>query len=273
MKKMKLAVLGAAIVAMTGFSSCLDSDTNNISTGMEFVKNSSGIGGFYRFENSVGLMLEPNNQSQWAETSISTPYAIIQYQYSPDSIKQNSKRLPITLQGMAPVTESAYLPTSGEGEETWANAPLYQVGLAAFPYFDKDNLFLGVQYYAKTNDDGEVADSEKNGEHQFALYCAKTEEDAIKGSNLILYVLHKVNNTGVNSERKSSKGFDYVHFRLSEAISWYKSQKSGELPEQLVIKYKVPSTASGNDMLEYEKAVDVSTTITLPYREYFKDVD
>lgn len=268
MKKMKFAVICAAVTAMMGFTSCLDGDTNNVSTGMEFVKN-AGIAGYYRFENSAGFVLEPNNQSQWAETSISSNYALIQYQYSPDSVKQNSNRLPITLQGMASVKDAAHQVPGAE--DTWANAPLYQVGMVAFPYFDENNLFLGVQYYAKADEDGSMADVEKN-QHSFALYCSKTE-DAIQGHNLVLYVQHQVTDLTINSERKSSAGFDYVHFYLTEAISWYKSQKSGELPENLVIKYKVPSTASGDDMLDYKKAVDASSSITLPYKSYFAETN
>ena len=107
MKKIKLAAMFAAVVAMLGFSSCLGGDTNNIATGMEFVQVNSGIAGYYSFKNSAGFNLEPGNQKQWAETTITTPFVIIQYQYSPDSIKQNSKRMPITLQGMAPVEDAA----------------------------------------------------------------------------------------------------------------------------------------------------------------------
>lgn len=267
MKKIKLAAMFAAVVAMLGLSSCLDGDTNNIATGMEYVKN-AGMPGYYRFQNSAGLSLEPSNQKQWAETSVTTPYVIIQYQYSPDSIKENSKRLPITLQGMAAVKEAQY----SVGDADWANAPIYLAGLAAFPYYDKNNLFLGVQYYVKTGSDGKVDASDSQTEaHQFGLYCAKTEKESISGNSLVLYVHHKVNDLSTNKDRKSTNGFEYVHFSLSDALNWYKGVKEGALPDNLIIKWKVPGSASGDDMLDYDKAKDVSTSLSIPYSKYFKE--
>lgn len=267
MKKIKLAAMFAAVVAMLGFSSCLGGDTNNIATGMEYVKY-TGMPGYSSFENSAGLRLEPSNQKQWAETSVTTPYVIIQYQYSPDSIKQNSKRLPITLQGMAEVKDAQY---SMEDTE-WANAPIYLAGLAAFPYYDKNNLFLGVQYYVKSGSDGKVdASDSQTGAHQFSLYCAKTEKESISGSNLVLYVHHKVNDLSTNKDRKSTNGFEYVRFSLSDALNWYKGVKEGALPDNLIIKWKVPGSLSGDDMLDYDKAKDVSTSLSIPYAKYFKE--
>ena len=270
MKKIKLAAMFAAVVAMLGFSSCLGGDTNNIAPGMEYVKN-TGMPGYYSFENSAGLRLEPSNQKQWAETSVTTPYVIIQYQYSPDSIKQNSKRLPITLQGMAAVKDAQY----SVGDTEWANAPIYLAGLAAFPYYDKNNLFLGVQYYVKSGSDGKVdASDSQTGAHQFSLYCAKTEKESISGSNLVLYVHHKVNDLSTNKDRKSTNGFEYVRFSLSDALSWYKGVKNDDkaLPDNLIIKWKVPGRGlSGDDMLDYDKAEDVSTSLSIPYAKYFKE--
>lgn len=277
MKKMKFAVICAAVTAMMGFTSCLDGDTNNVSTGIEFVQNSyRGMVGRYEFKNSAGYTLIPGNQKDWAETSISNPYVAIYYQFSPDSLKQNT--LPITLQGMVGVKEAvSSMQGVGGGnvsdENTWANAPLYQASVEIFPYFDKDNLFLSVQYYAKTNDEGSVTEDEKNEyAHQFMLYNAETEDESISGNNLVLYLLHKVADTNVNSERTSSSGFNYVHFNIANAISWYKSRKS-DIPENIVIKYMVPGIASGDDMLNYEKAKEVTNPIRLPYSQYFKQAD
>ena len=270
MKKIKLAAMFAAVVAMLGFSSCLGGDTHNIATGMEYVKN-IGMPGYYSFENSAGLRLEPSNQKQWAETSVTTPYVIIQYQYSSDSIKQNSKRLPITLQGMAAVTDAQ----DSVGDTEWANAPIYLAGLAAFPYYDKNNLFLGVRYYVKSGSDGKVdASDSQTDAHQFSLYCAKTEKESISGSNLVLYVHHKVNDLSTNKDRKSTNGFEYVRFSLSDALSWYKGVKNDDkaLPDNLIIKWKVPGRGlSGDDMLDYDKAEDASTSLSIPYAKYFKE--
>lgn len=265
MKKIKLAAMFAAVVAMLGLSSCLDGDTNNISTGMEFVRN-KGIAGYYNFENSAGLNLVPTNQKQWAETSVTTPFVIIQFQYSPDSIKQNSKRLPITLQGMAAVKDAQYSLVNTE----WANAPIYQAGLSAFPYFDKNNLFLGVQYFVKTGSDGKLDAAEMGASHEFGLYCEKTEKESISGNSLVLYIQHQVKDLSLNKDRKSNTGFDYVHFSLMEAVNWYKGVKN-DLPENLIIKYKVPGSMSGDDMLDYGKAKDVSSSLSIPYKKYFKD--
>lgn len=267
MKKIKLAAMFAAVVAMLGFSSCLGGDTNNIATGMEFVQVNSGIAGYYSFKNSAGFNLEPGNQKQWAETTINTPFVIIQYQYSPDSIKQNSKRMPITLQGMAPVEEAAPMMDPAN----WANSPIYAAGLTAFPYFDKNNLFMGVQYYVKKGTDGKIDASEQADHiHQFALLCEKDKDKSISGNNLVLYLVHKAENLDINKDRKSSDGFEYVQFGLYEALTWFKEQKSN-LPENLIIKYKVPGKISGEDMLDYESAKDGSQPVTIPYAKYFKE--
>lgn len=271
MKKMKLAVLGAAVMAMTGFSSCLDSgDTNNLYPGMEFVDNTGSIAGaYYRFKNASGLTLIPSNAAEANKTSVDTRYALISYQYSPDSLKQNSTTLPITLQGIAPVKESSYsIPNE---DNTWANAPVYSVTAGPMlPYFDENNLFLGVQYYVKLDSEGDLDDAEKGSAHSFRLYCAEKEEESIQGSDLILYLLHNVSDTSINNERKSSEMGEYVHFDISRAVNWYKSLKS-DLPENLVIKYKIPASASGEGMLDYDKAIEASSPVKITYKQWMPE--
>ena len=238
MKKMKWAAMFAAAVAMLGFTSCLNSDDDNSNyPGYEYVQITSSIG-YYSFRNASGYTLTPTNQG-----------------------------------GLAPV--ETYRNLYNESEVTsFANAPFYAVGVDSYaaPYFDKNTLFILAAYYAKLDSDGDLDEASTN--HTFGLYYdANAEPEAMYSDDLVMTLYHHVTDTNLNKERTQFTS-KYLHFDISSAVAAYQS-KNGELPNQIVIKYKTPDTSMGGTdyekLLDYANAKDATNPLQIPYQRYFAE--
>lgn len=274
MKKMKWAAMFAAAVAMLGFTSCLNSDDDNSNyPGYEYVQITSSIG-IYSFRNASGYTLTPTNQGALSNVNFgSARYAVMSYQYNPDSINNVTHTVDITVTGLAPV--ETYRNLYNESEVTsFANAPFYAVGVDSYaaPYFDKNTLFILAAYYAKLDSDGDLDEPSTN--HTFGLYYdANAEPEAMYSDDLVMTLYHHVTDTNLNKERTQFTS-KYLHFDISSAVAAYQS-KNGELPDQIVIKYKTPDTSMGGTdyekLLDYDNAKDATNPLQIPYQRYFAE--
>ena len=274
MKKMKWAAMFAAAMAMLGFTSCLNSDDNNSTyPGYEYVKIKSSIG-YYSFSSTNGFTITPINQKDLFNVNFGNAnYALMSYQYSPDSVNTVTKSVDVNVIGIAPVETGRSLYNENEMTNFNANAPFYAVGIDsyAFPYFDENSLFLMVAYYAKIGTDNKVDTAE--GIHDFGLYYdVNADQEALYSDDLVLTLHHKVYNTALNKERTKYTS-KYLHFDIRNAVSQYQS-KHNSLPDKIVIKYKTVDTSMGGTdyekLLDYANAKDATNPLQIPYKQYFE---
>lgn len=264
MKKMKWAVMFAAAMAMMGFTSCLDNDNDvNTITGCEYMRV-SGISGYYRFTSMLNYTVTPNNQSNLMSSDLTSGgFALVIYQYSPDSIQQNSTNIPATV-GATSVIEGTYNDNIQTG---FANAPFAQVDIYpyALPYYSKNDLFLTPASYYK----GSTTDYADLLNRSYMLTYGN-EEGKVSQTELILTLHQRVPDLSVNDER-SQRLAPYVHFDISRALSQYTADTGQETPDYVVIQYKVPENLSNlEEALNYENAETTTSPLRIPYKSYIE---
>ena len=239
MKKMRLAVVFAALTVMFGFTSCLDDNGGDSrSMGQEIVKV-SGAAGFYSFRSFGGYTLNPTNQSALQEMALNSPYALVAYYYDPSTVTQGFTQLDVEMASASEVKSGTV--ELGEAPEGGGNLPVYAVlnDSRGVPLIaEKSILFLPVTYYyANSSDQTELA-SELNS-HSFTLYYEG--EESVNG-RMRLELCHNVTDSTVT---RTGVGTEYRYFNIASALGSYESQ-FGSSPREIIVEFEQASVGSVN---------------------------
>lgn len=259
MKKTKWAVVCAALMAMVGFTSCLEGENSTISQASDLVKV-SGMPGFYTFTSSGGYTINPTNLSSLGNFTLSNPYAIIYYSFDRSTLVEGFKNVDAQILQIVEVKSGPAYPF--EAPEEGGNEPVYQVSnnanIAQPIYYDRYNLFLPVCYYcnySSSMEDSELA--EELASHSFTLYY---DEEGSSTGEMRLQLCHDVTDSSV--KRNYLNNNEYRHFDITSIIGNFESD-FGELPNQIRVEFK--------QALSAEASSTTTGTITFDYGRYFED--
>ena len=263
MKKMTFAVWFTALMAVFTFSSCLDSgDYNGERFGSEPVKVLGNLG-TYEFLSNSGFTLVPTNMSA-INIDISTRYAIITYRFNPEQLNQTTKRVPVTLTGIAPVESQHTYPTL-EGMKEFANSPVRNITTQqsytdfAVGFWDAKTMFMPITYFVK-NVQTDEAVKEELKKHSFQIhYDMENEENDQYG--MVFHVRHKVQDPEKNEERQSIYSTSIYEVNLNKSLSDYQG-KFGKMPDVIKIEFEHNYTGIYNETQVQSKVVEVN------YKQY-----
>lgn len=254
MKKQKLAVAFAALLAMVGFSSCLNGETDPTVSPQELMKV-NGVAGYYTFTSSYGYTITPTNMSALSDLSLGQ-YAIVQYSYDSSLLEWNENK-DATINNVVSIKDDMVQATAPGSDA--GNAPVYGISssMAQPMYFDKYNLFLPMTYYYKNSSDSDVLKAELNS-HSFVLYFDPSNPENTD-KKLVLHLRHKVTDDTV---KRDDYGTEYRHFNITPAVASYANLYGASLPEKLVVEYERSSSSS------YENKS--SQTLEINYKAVFE---
>lgn len=248
MKKQKLAVVFTALLAMAGFSSCLNGESDPTVSPQELMKV-NGVAGYYTFTSAYGYTVTPLNMSALGDLNLES-YAIVQYSYDSSLLEWNeSKDVTINnVLGIKDETVIAQAPGEGAG-----NAPVYSISASGVEpmYFDKYNLFIPVTYYYHSSSDTDELKEELNS-HSFTLYYDPNDEETTD-TRLVLHLRHKVTDTEVT---RTEYGTEYRHFNIASVLSSYASLHGVSMPDKIVLKFEQSSAPDYNNIYEEKFEVD-----------------
>lgn len=236
MKKQKWAVFFAALLAMVGFSSCLNGENDPTAYPQEIMKVNGG-GGYYTFTSAYGYTVTPVNMSALSGVTLDS-YAIVQYSYDSSLVEWNANK-DVTITNVVNIKDDKAMPMAPDADS--GNAPVYAIsGTMVSPtYFDRYNLFVPVTYYYKNSSDKNDLQSELNS-HSFVLYYDTSESGSASGT-LLLHLRHKVTDPSV---QRNEYGTEYRHFNLTPVLNSYANLHNGSMPDKIVIEYEKSSSSS-----------------------------
>ncbi len=252
MKKQKLAVVFAALLAMVGFSSCLNGETDPTVSPQEIMKV-NGFGGYYTFTSAYGYTVTPVNMSDLSDVTLDS-YAIVQYSYDSSLVEWNANK-DVTITNLVNIKDGTVMPKAPDADS--GNAPVYTISSSMVQptYFDRYNLFVPVTYYYKSSSDKDDLQSELSS-HSFVLYYDPSEVST--DGTLLLHLRHKVTDASV---QRNEYGTEYRHFNLTPVLTSYTSLHNVAMPDKIVIEYEKSSSSS------YENAS--SDKVEIQYKSLF----
>lgn len=243
MKKQKLAVFFAALLTMVGFSSCLNSEDDGISTYYGYLEVNSGWGSV-TFSTPDGLEFVPNKT---ITTTTNSKLALVSCQYNDVDLTTETKKLPVTL-----LYDPVYLNDLGYAEsvlpDVTSTVSLYSLGENVGGVWGYNKyLVLTPTYWLKKGTTEENLSSELVNHHLKVYYVP--EEDNVTAKTLKLYLRYQI--TGIDdssteegtgtSETWASdytvKYMDAVYVSLSALLAQYEAVH-GEKPEKLEVNYE-----------------------------------
>lgn len=251
MKKMKLAVVFAALMSMLGFTSCLDSDDDPTRYGYEIMKV-EGYMGYYTFRNSGGYTVTPTNMSSLSNITFDGPFAWVYYSYDSSLITQGDTNVDAQILGASSIRSGSVM--SSTAPQDGGNVPVYEVSNNASTgnvpmCYDQNSLFLPITYYingassgSSSLTDEELADLNT---HTFTLYYDASGSDA---SRMTVQLCHNVSDSTIE---RSKQVAEYRYFNITSVLNEYR-QSYGSLPERIRVTFKQAlspnqaNTSSGN---------------------------
>lgn len=256
MKKLKGAVMIAAVMGMLGFTSCLDGDGENVYSGGGFV-TTQGFDGAYSFRFSDGSSVVPTNQ-ELLEGKLPAGYTYYYIQYSFTSEEntgaETSKSINAEINYLVPIKTDQAVPAAPSG--TSGNAPVIGVNTlsgASFGYYDRNNIFVPISYAYKSSGDEDELDAEY-ASHRFFLYY-DTQNTNLTKDRMYVELRHTVDDPSLNDKRTSVTG-EWRHFNIQQIVSMHQSKfGTSELPDQIVVEYEQASSGS------YEQTYDRTAEI------------
>lgn len=250
MKKQKWAVFFAALLAVVGFSSCLNSEDDGVRTLADYVEvSTSGFGGV-SFNSMYGWVCVPN------KTLTTTPesnLAYVVYQYNNTDLQaisgttSTSTNLPVTL-----LQDPVYLKNLGTPSSTLPDATktvsLYSLGSQdGMVWRNNKYLILAPAYMLK---EGTTADNVKTElvNHHLSVYYV-SDDDNVSSNTLTLklrYWIDGVENSSSETAGSSEswandytvKYTDLVYVRLDYLITKYKTAHNGANPKYVAVEYE-----------------------------------
>lgn len=255
MKRIKWAALCAALVSAVGFTSCLNEDTDTTQYGQEFMRVEGSVG-YYQFRSSAGYTVVPTNQSDLANWSFSSRYALVVYTYDAATVTEGTTSLNAQIISASSLKESEVNPVSATDED--GNAPVYELPNSAGDgpkCYDENTLFLPIVYYYASSNDQSEQTSELNS-HRFTLYYDENDTNA---SDMRLQLRHTVDDPDVD---RNTQGGEYRYFNIAPLLSKYRGQY-GELPANITIEYVKSNT---DDMSSTSEE-----TLSFEFGKYFEN--
>ena len=249
MKKLKGAVMIAAVMGMLGFTSCLDGDGENVYSGGGFV-TTQGFDGAYTFRYSDGSSVVPTNQ-ELLEGKLPAGYTYYYIQYSFTSEEntgaETSKSINAEINYLAPIKTDQAVPAAPT--EDAGNAPVLGVNKISgisFGYYDRNNIFIPISYTYKSSGDEDELDAEY-ASHSFTLYYDAQYTSQAK-DRMYVELRHTVTDPSINDERTSSTG-EWRHFNIASLVATHQSKfGTSELPDQIIVRYKYRGISSTEDV-------------------------
>ena len=228
----------AALVAMLGFTSCLDSDGGSNTSSTYGIMKVNGFAGSFYFTDISGFTYTPSNQAALATSGLDNyQYAYIMGTYDGSTLLEGATQVSIDLYGASPVKSfSSSIDTSSEMEE-YANAPLLAAGSDVgsqtnIQFFTNRDIFVPVSYFYKSYSNNDDLRKEFN-KHEFHLFYDREGSNA---TMLKMALRHRVQDPEVNKERKTS-GSEYLHFNITPVLSAYGSDFS-TTPTTIQVEYQ-----------------------------------
>lgn len=237
MKRMNLAVICTAMMALLGFTSCLDSK-NGTTTGqwVGIVKVNSASG-YYQFKSADGSTIVPSNQSDLQGKGLENyTFAYVMATYNTEDLSQGSASVPMQISGVSPIKSSAVNSGTGDGMAAFSNSSVAFVSNDAsngmVTFYSTQDMFVPVSYYYKPYSQGSAELTDELNKHSFALFY---DVKAVSEGALTFHLRHQVQDEALNKER-TSRGAEYLHFNIAAAVQEYRLEKGG-LPQTIQIEY------------------------------------
>lgn len=245
MKKQKLAVIFAALLTMAGFSSCLNSEDDGISTYYGYLEVNSGWGNV-TFSTPDGLEFVPNKT---ITTTTSSKLALVSCQYNDVDLTTETKKLPVTL-----LYDPVYLNDLGYAgsilPDVTSTVSLYSLGENGGGVWGyNEYLVLTPAYFLKKGTTSENLSTELVNHHLNVYYVPEEDNETTK--TLKLYLRYQLTGIDDSSTEEGTETWasdynvkysDAVYVSLSSLLAQYESVH-GEKPEKLEVEYEYNSNS------------------------------
>ena len=245
MKKQKLAVVFAALLTMVGFSSCLNSEDDGISTYYGYLEVNSGWGNV-TFSTPDGLEFVPYKT---ITTTTSSKLALVSCQYNDVDLTTETKKLPVTL-----LYDPVYLNDLGYAgsilPDVTSTVSLYSLGENGGGVWGyNEYLVLTPAYFLKKGTTSENLSTELVNHHLNVYYVPEEDNETTK--TLKLYLRYQLTGIDDSSTEEGTETWasdynvkysDAVYVSLSSLLAQYESVH-GEKPEKLEVEYEYNSNS------------------------------
>lgn len=245
MKKQKWAVVFTALLAMMGFSSCLNSDDDGVSEYFGYMEVNSGWN--VTFSTPDGIEFVPN---QTITSSSNSKLAFIYCQYNDVDLTTDVKQLPVKL-----LSDPVYLRDLGYAEsvlpaetETVSLNSLGENGGGVWGY--NKYLILTPSYMLKKGTTNENLSTELTNHHLKVYYVP--EKDETKSQTLKLFLRYQITGIGSSSITDNTESWsndynvkflDAVYVSLPALLAQYENVH-GEKPKKVEVEYEYNSNSS-----------------------------
>lgn len=272
MKKQRWAVFFAALLAVVGFSSCLNSEDDGVRTITDYVEvSTSGFGGV-SFNSMYGWVCVPN------KTLTSTPesnLAYVVYQYNNSDLQaisgttSTSTDLPVTL-----LQDPVYLKNLGNPSSTLPEVTktvsLYSLGSGdGMVWRNNKYLILAPAYMLKEGTNQDNVKTELANHHLSVYYVS--DDDNVSSNTLTLKLRYQIDGIGSSDSESTEtseswandytvKYTDLVYVRLDYLISQYKAVH-GSNPKSVAVEYEYNNNSANLPTIANKKPRTVTFSL------------
>lgn len=239
MKRFKWAALVAAMVSMVGFTSCLNNDDDGTRTTLGYFRAVGNYGAVY-FQDMYDFKYQPTTSLMDSPTS---ELAFLYFTYNQNDITQGATSIDITLLQNPTYLKRLYVGTTLPDEKetvslvdlSSANGGIWGVN---------EFLVLSPTYLLKSGTTDENL-TEELANHRLEVYYDANENT--NTSTLTLNLRYTISGATAPEEGSDAEHWadeytvpytDAVYVRLSDVISKYQVNNSGNDPEKIVVEYE-----------------------------------
>lgn len=269
MKKQRWAVFFAALLAVVGFSSCLNSEDDGVRTVTDYVEVNPSD---FSFNSMFGWKCIPN------KILTSTPesnLAYVVYQYNNADLQaisgatSSSTDLPVTL-----LQDPVYLKNLGNPSSTLPEATetvsLYSLGSGdGMVWRNNKYLILAPAYMLKEGTNQDNVKTELANHHLSVYYVS--DDDNVSSNTLTLKLRYQIDGIG-NSDSESTetseswandytvKYTDLVYVKLESLISQYNAAH-GSNPKNVAVEYEYNNNSANLPTIANKKPRTVTFSL------------
>ncbi len=241
--KTKLKVFFAALAAVVGLSSCLDSNNDGTSSNTMFLRPISYMG-YTTFVGADGVKYTPTSAIDPAPTT--SDLALVGFSYNTADVTNNMKELNISVLGVNYLKRINVLTDTDKNDcvtTTIVNDGSYGDHVM---FWSKDFMLIPMYFmlHKSTTTSNLTTEFAK---HNVGIYF--DQDEAIKDNTLKLYLTYSI--TGLDTTNKeqmkeySVKSGYYVTYNLNYALNAFKGLNGGKNPEKIQIVYSKPKSVTG----------------------------
>ena len=241
MRKKNFVVLFAALLAVLGFSSCLNDDNGNRETVMLLKSSQTYAGAGFEFKDVSGCRYVPTAPINPTEY---TKFAYVHFNYNQDDVHQGMQAINIELLDEPLfVHEGYYVPAVKE--EAMKHNTLLSLRSAGI-WKDKfdECLFLELACKVKKGTTTQTIKAEEQN-HTFTLYLDPAKSDYKEDLNLVM--VYEVHTDVEDSKLSDEYTVDYItsrFFDISEFVGYYQSNNDGKKPSKINVRFAKSGAAS-----------------------------